>query len=72
MQFCIILIYYDEAFKKKKVCLQRSSQFVPKKITIAKISITDANCFKKIHDKSPTELGMKKMLIKEMFPHLLT
>ena len=59
-KLCIILIYNDEAFKKKKACLQRSSQFFPKKITITTISIIYANTFHETRYKSPTELNIKK------------
>ena len=39
----IITISKDRASREKKVCLQRSSQFLKKKITIMKISIMYAD-----------------------------
>ena len=58
----MILIDKDEAFTKKSLPPKdrRSLKFVPQKITIARISIMCANYFNKIHDKSPTELGVRK------------
>ena len=38
----------------------RVPNYISQKITIARISIMYANYFNKIHDKSPTELGVRK------------
>ena len=56
----IITISKDRASREKKVCLQRSSQFLKKKITIMKISIMYADFSLIVHQTWPTVLGMKK------------
>ena len=56
----IIIICIDRASKEKKRLSPKELTSCPKKITIMKISIMYADFFNKIHQKWPTELGMKK------------
>ena len=54
-------------FQEKKVCLQRSSQFVRKKNYKHQIQHNLCNFCHQIHDKSPTELSMKKFQKRKCF-----
>ena len=67
----IIIICIDRASKDKKVCLQRSAQSFPKKITIMKRSKIYPDFCYKIHQKWPPELGMKICKRRKCFHTLL-
>ena len=66
------IVSIQGASRKKKVCLQRSSQFFKKKIHKHYISIIAANLFYMyMIFKMADRVMYDKMLEGDMFPHLL-